>query len=68
MNHMKKLVDTFGAVLTAICLCIFSASADSLSGGVLVVGLGVVVLIVAVVAIACSLLIRAIQKRRNNKK
>ena len=59
MKTMKRLVDTLGAVLTAICLCIFSARADSLSGGVL---------IVAVAAIACSLLIRAIQKRRNNKK
>lgn len=65
---MKKLVDTLGAVLTAICLCIFSASADVMSPGLLVMGLGSVVLIVAVVAIACSLLIRAIQKRRNNKK
>ena len=65
---MKKLVDTLGAVLTAICLCIFSARADVMAPGFLALGLGGIVLIVAVVAIACSLLIRAIQKRRNNKK
>ena len=67
MREMKKLVDTLGAVLTAICLCMMPAFADSLGGGVLVVGFGVIVLIAAVIAVAGSLLIRAIQKRRGDK-
>lgn len=64
---MKKLVDTLGAVLTVLCLCTMPAFADSLGNGYLLVGLGAVVLIVGVIAIACSLLVRAIQKRRKNK-
>ena len=65
---MKKLVDTLGAVLTVLCLCMMPARADVMSPGLLAMGVGGVVVIVAVAAIACSLLIRAIRKRRNNRK
>ena len=65
---MKKLVNTLGAVLIAIGLCILPARADVLGGEALAIGAGVILLlIVGVIAIACSLLVDAIRKRRENK-
>ena len=65
---MKRVVDLLGAFLTALVLCILPARADAMSGGVLVVGLLGIVLIIAIVAVASSLLIRAIGRLRAKRK
>ncbi len=65
---MKRFVDLLGAFLTALVLCILPARADAMSGGVLVVGLLGIVLIFAIVAVAASLLIRAIGRLRAKRK
>ena len=65
---MKRVVDLLGAFLTALALCILPARADAMSGGVLVVGLLGIVLIFAIVAVAASLLIRAIGRLRAKRK
>ena len=65
---MKRIVDLLGAFLTALALCILPARADAMSGGVLVVGLLGIVLIFAIVAVAASLLIRAIGRLRAKRK
>ena len=65
---MKRFVDLLGAFLTALVLCILPARADAMSGGVLVVGLLGIVLIFAVVAVAASLLVRAIGRLRAKRK
>ena len=65
---MKRFVDLLGAFLTALALCILPARADAMSGGVLVVGLLGIVLIFAIVAVAASLLIRAIGRLRAKRK
>ena len=65
---MKKLVNTLGAVLIAIGLCILPARADVLGGELLATASGVMVLLIlGLVVIACSLLVDAIRKRRENK-
>lgn len=43
---MKKLVDTLGAVLIALGLCILPARADVLGGEVLATAAGVMVLLI----------------------
>ena len=65
---MKRFVDLLGAFLTALVLCILPARADAMSGGVRVVGLLGMVLICAIVAVAASLLIRAIGRLRAKRK
>ena len=65
---MKRFVDLLGAFLTALVLCILPARADAMSGGVLVVGLLGIVLIFAIVAVAASLLIRAIGRLSAKRK
>ena len=65
---MKRVVDLLGAFLTALVLCILPARADAMSGGVLVVGLLGIVLIIAIVAVAASLLVRAIGRLRAKRK
>ena len=65
---MKRIVDLLGAFLTALVLCILPVRADVMSGGVLVVGLLGIVLIIAIVAVASSLLIRAIGRLRAKRK
>lgn len=65
---MKKLVDTLGAVLIALGLCILPARADVLGGEVLATAAGVMVLLIlGLVVMAISLLVDAIRKRRKNK-
>ena len=65
---MKRVVDLLGAFLTALVLCILPARADAMSGGVLVVGLLGIVLIIAIVAVAASLLVRAVGRLRAKRK
>ena len=65
---MKRIVDLLGAFLTALALCILPARADAMSGGVLVVGLLGIVLIFAIVAVAASLLVRAVGRLRAKRK
>ncbi len=65
---MKKLVDTLGAALIALGLCILPARADVLGGEVLATAAGVMVLLIlGLVVMAFSLLVDAIRKRRKNK-
>ena len=61
---MKRFVDVLGAFLTALALCILPARADVIAGPIIAVGLLGIVLIFAVVAVAASLLVRAVGRLR----
>ena len=65
---MKRVVDLLGAFLTALTLCILPARADVIAGPMIAVGLLGIVLIFAVVAVAASLLVRAIGRLRAKRK
>ena len=65
---MKRFVDLLGAFLTALALCILPARADVIAGPMIAVGLLGIVLIFAIVAVAASLLIRAIGRLRAKRK
>ena len=65
---MKRFVDVLGAFLTALVLCILPARADVIAGPIIAVGLLGIVLIFAVVAVAASLLIRAVGRLRAKRK
>ena len=65
---MKRFVDVLGAFLTALALCILPARADVIAGPMIAVGLLGIVLIFAVVAVAASLLVRAIGRLRAKRK
>ena len=65
---MKRVVDLLGAFLTALALCILPARADVIAGPMIAVGLMGIVLIFAVVAVAASLLVRAVGKLRAKRK
>ena len=65
---MKRMVDLLGAFLTALTLCILPARADVIAGPMIAVGLLGIVLIFAVVAVAASLLVRAIGRLRAKRK
>ena len=65
---MKRVVDLLGAFLTALALCILPARADVIAGPMIAVGLLGIVLIFAVIAVAASLLVRAIGRLRAKRK
>ncbi len=65
---MKRVVDLLGAFLTALALCILPARADVIAGPMIAVGLLGIVLIFAVVAVAASLLVRAVGRLRAKRK
>ena len=65
---MKRMVDLLGAFLTALALCILPARADVIAGPIIAVGLLGIVLIFAVVAVAASLLVRAVGRLRAKRK
>ena len=65
---MKRVVDLLGAFLTALALCILPARADVIAGPMIAVGLLGIVLIFAVVAVAASLLVRAVGRLREKRK
>ena len=65
---MKQFVDLLGAFLTALALCILPARADVIAGPMIAVGLLGIVLIFAVVAVAASLLVRAVGRLRAKRK
>ena len=65
---MKRMVDLLGAFLTALALCILPARADVIAGPMIAVGLLGIVLIIAIVAVAASLLVRAIGRLRAKRK
>ena len=65
---MKRLVDLLGAFLTALVLCILPARADVIAGPMIAVGALGIVLIIAIVAVAASLLVRAIVRLRAKRK
>jgi hypothetical protein len=65
---MKRFVDLLGAFLTALTLCILPAHADVIAGPMIAVGLIGIVLLFAVVAVAASLLVRAIGRLRAKRK
>ena len=65
---MKRIVDVLGAFLTALALCILPARADVIAGPMIAVCLLGIVLIFAVVAVAASLLVRAIGRLRAKRK
>ena len=65
---MKRFVDVLGAFLTALALCILPARADVIAGPMIGVGLLGIVLIFAVVAVAASLLVRAVGRLRAKRK
>ena len=65
---MKRVVDLLGAFLTALTLCILPARADVIAGPMIAVGLLGIVLIFAIVAVAASLLVRAIGRLRAKRK
>ena len=65
---MKRFVDLLGAFLTALALCILPARADVIAGPMIAVGLLGIVLIFAIVAVAASLLVRAIGRLRAKRK
>ena len=65
---MKRFVDLLGAFLTALALCILPARADVIAGPMIAVGLLGIVLIFAVIAVAASLLVRAIGRLRAKRK
>ena len=65
---MKRMVDLLGAFLTALALCILPTRADVIAGPMIAVGLLGIVLIFAVVAVAASLLVRAVGRLRAKRK
>ena len=65
---MKRIVDVLGAFLTALAVCILPARADVIAGTMIAVGLLGIVLIFAVVAVAASLLVRAVGRLRAKRK
>ena len=65
---MKRNVDLLGAFLTMLVLCILPARADVIAGPTIAVGLLGIVLIIAIVAVAASLLVRAIIRLRAKRK
>lgn len=65
---MKRIVDLLGVFLTALALCILPARADVIAGPVIAVGLLGIVLTIAVIAVAASLLVRAIGRLRAKRK
>ena len=65
---MKRFVDVLGAFLTALALYILPARADVIAGPMIAVGLLGIVLIFAVVAVAASLLVRAVGRLRAKRK
>ena len=65
---MKRAIDLLGAFLTALTLCILPARADVIAGPMIAVGLLGIVLIFAVVAVAASLLVRAVGRLRAKRK
>ena len=65
---MKRVVDLLGAFLTALALCILPARADVIAGPMIAVGLIGIVLLFAIVAVAASLLVRAIGRLRAKRK
>ena len=65
---MKRFVDVLGAFLTALALCILPARADVIAGPMIAVGLLGIVLIFAIVAVAASLLVRAVGRLRAKRK
>ena len=65
---MKRVVDLLGAFLTALALCILPARADVIAGPMIAVGPLGIVLIFAVVAVAASLLVRAVGRLRAKRK
>ncbi len=65
---MKRFVDLLGAFLTALALCILPARADVIAGPMIAVGALGIVLIIAVVAVAASLLVRSIGRLRAKRK
>lgn len=65
---MKRFVDLWGAFLTALVLCILPARADVIAGPTIAVGLLGIVLIIAIIAVAASLLVRAILRLRAKRK
>ena len=65
---MKRFVDLLGAILTMLVLCILPARADVIAGPTIAVGLLGIVLIIAIVAVAASLLVRAILRLRAKRK
>lgn len=65
---MKRFVDLLGAFLTALALCILPAHADVIAGPMIAVGLIGIVLLFAIVAVAASLLVRAIGRLRAKRK
>ncbi len=65
---MKRFVDVLGAFLTALALCIHPARADVIAGPMIAVGLLGIVLIFAVIAVAASLLVRAVGRLRAKRK
>ena len=66
--EVKRVVDLLGAFLTALALCILPARADVIAGPMIAVGLLGIVLIFAVVAVAASLLVRAVGRLREKRK
>ena len=65
---MKRFVDLLGAFLTTLVLCILPAHADVIAGPSIAVGLIGIVLLFAIVAVAASLLVRAIGRLRAKRK
>lgn len=65
---MKRIVDLLGAFLTALVLCILPARADVIAGPIIGFGLLGIVLTIAVIAVAASLLIRAIGRLRRQRR
>lgn len=65
---MKRIVDLLGAFLTALALCILPARADVMPGPIIGFGLLGIVLTIAVIAVAASLLIRAIGRLRRQRR
>lgn len=64
---MKRAIDFLGAFLTALALCMLPARADVLAGPSIAVGLLAIVLLFALVAVAASLLIRAVGRLRRKR-
>ena len=65
---MKRAIDLLGAFLTALTLCILPARADVIAGPIIGFGLLGIVLTIAVIAVAASLLARAIGRLRAKRK
>ena len=65
---MKRFTDLLGAFLTALALCILPARADVIAGPAIAVGLLGIVLLFAIVAVAASLLVRAIGRLRAKRR